>query len=154
MPKPDNWIVLIPEAPEFVPSPASQQQARQRLSEIVPEAGEVKVIIMKNIEFFSCCENLECIACPSCRAEVSFDWWLDRMDHDYDKDNGFKLAECTLPCCGAAHTLHELTYTLPQGFGRFALDAKNPHQGLLDDRFKRELEEILGTQLRVIYKQM
>ena len=37
-------------------------------------------------------------------------------------------------------------------FGRFGLDARNPNIGELEDRYKREFEEILGTKLRVIYQ--
>lgn len=77
-------------------------------------------------------------------------WWQDRMDEDYD--DGFKLAAYRTPCCGAQHTLHDLAYEWPQGFGRFALDAMNPSLGKLEDRHRRELEEILGTKLRVIYR--
>jgi hypothetical protein len=43
-------------------------------------------------------------------------------------------------------------YEWPQGFGRFALDAMNPNIGILQDRYKLEFEEILGTKLRVIYQ--
>jgi hypothetical protein len=32
----DNWIILIPEDPCFVPSPETQQRARQRFLEIAP----------------------------------------------------------------------------------------------------------------------
>jgi hypothetical protein len=42
-------------------------------------------------------------------------------------------------------------YEWPQGFGRFALDAMNPNIGELQDKYKREVEKILGTKLRVIY---
>jgi hypothetical protein len=72
------------------------------------------------------------------------------MDDDYE--DGFRLDKYATPCCGKAHTLHELTYEWPQGFGRFALNAMNPNLGLLDDKYKREFEEILGTPLRVIYR--
>ena len=149
----DNWIVLIPEDPRFVPSPESQELARQRFLEIAPEADEIRVQVEKNIAFFDCGGNFERILCPSCRAEISVEWWQGRMNQDYDKDNGFKLAEYATPCCGVAGTLHELVYEWPQGFGRFAVDAMNPRLlGLLDDKYKREFEAILGTPLRVIYQ--
>jgi hypothetical protein len=62
------------------------------------------------------------------------------------------LATYATPCCGAICTLHELAYEWSQGFGRFALDAMNPNIGELEDRYKQEFEEILGTKLRVIYQ--
>ena len=72
------------------------------------------------------------------------------MDDDYDA--GFRLAEYAVPCCGVAHTLHELTYESPQGFGRFSLKAMNPGIGRLDDAHREEFEKILGGPLRVIYQ--
>jgi hypothetical protein len=72
------------------------------------------------------------------------------MDEDYT--DGFKLSQYAVPCCGAKVTLHELEYRWPQGFGRFALDVMNPNIGELDDKYKREFEEILEGKLRVIYQ--
>jgi len=74
------------------------------------------------------------------------------MDADYD--NGFRLAVYSLPCCVARHTLDELVYDCPQAFGTFVLDAMNPDIGTLADEHKRELEEILGAELRVIYRHL
>ncbi len=73
------------------------------------------------------------------------------MDEDYS-DDGFKLAAYATPCCGKIGTLNELVYEWPQGFGRFALDAMNANIGKLEDRYKQEFENILGTKLRVIYR--
>jgi hypothetical protein len=64
------------------------------------------------------------------------------------------LAEYKTPCCNASMTLHELVYEWPQGLGRFALEVMNPRIGKLDDRYKKEFEEILGTRLRVIYQHL
>ena len=146
----DNWIALIPEDPRFVPDAAKQRRARDRFVEIAPEADEIEIKVSEKVEFFDCGANLQRICCPSCRSEISVEWWQDRMDED--SGNGFNLAQYAAPCCGAKITLHELDYEWPQGFGRFALDAMNPKIGKLDDKFKREFEKILGTKLRVIYQ--
>jgi len=68
--------------------------------------------------------------------------------------DGFKLASYAMPCCKSPASLHELRYEWPQGFSRFALEAMNPNIGKLEDRFKKEFEEILGTRLRVIYQHL
>jgi len=146
----DNWLILIPEDPRFVPSPESQERALDRFFEIAPEADKIEIGVEDTIGFFDCGANLERILCPSCRSEVPVEWWQGRMDQDYD--DGFRLEKYTTPCCGAAYTLHELTYEWPQGFGRFKLEAMNPNLGQLDEKQKREFEEILGTPLRVIYR--
>jgi hypothetical protein len=36
----------------------------------------------------------------------------------------------------------------------FTLDVRNPHIGLLEDKYKQEFEEILGAKLRVINQHM
>jgi hypothetical protein len=146
----DNWIALVPEDPRFVPEQARQSRARDRFAEIAPDAEEIEIKVSERIEFFDCGANLEHIRCPSCHSELSMDWWQDRMEEDYG--NGFKLACYPMPCCPANHALHELVYEWPQGFGRFALDAMNPKIGELEQRYRAEFEQILGTKLRVIYQ--
>jgi hypothetical protein len=146
----DNYITFIPEDPTLVPEAARQAQARDRFAQIAPEADEINLKISESVAFFNCGGNFERILCPACHAEISVEWWQDRMHDDYS--NGFKLAKYKAPCCKAACTLHELIYEWPQGFGRFALEAMNPNIGRLDDDLKKEFEEILGTELRVIYQ--
>ena len=146
----DNWIALIPEDPRFVPEAARRSRARDRFCEIAPAADEVAIKVSDTVEFFDCGANFEQALCPSCRSVLPATWWQDRMGEDYA--DGFKLAAYPTPCCGARHTLHELVYEWPQGFGRFALDAMNPDIGKLEERDQRELEEMLGTKLRVIYR--
>jgi hypothetical protein len=146
----DHWITLIPEDPLFIPDAANGTRARDRLAEIAPDAEEIEVKVCEEVEFFDCGENFERIRCPACRSEIPVEWWQARMDDDYN--DGFKLAKYDTPCCGTAYTLHELTYEWAQGFGRFALDAMNPNIEQLDDKYKAELEDILGARLRVIYQ--
>lgn len=147
----DNWITLIPEDPRHVPERARQLRARERYAEIAPEADEITIEICDQPTFFDCGSNFGLIRCPSCASVIPVDWWGDRMDDDFEGD-GFKLAAYPTPCCAASHTLHQLDYEWPQGFGRFALDAMNPNIGKLDERYRNKLEGILGTKQRVIYQ--
>jgi hypothetical protein len=170
----DNWIVLIPEDPRFVPSVEGRERARDGFAEIAPEAEEIEVKITDTVEFFDCGTNFERVICPACRSEISMEWWQERMDEDYQDGfklvansrpswqdrtaenygDGFKLAAYSTPCCRSKCNLHELVYEWPQGFGRFALDAMNPNIGKLKAKARIELEEILGTKLRVIYQHL
>jgi hypothetical protein len=147
-----NRIAIIPENPTFIPDAAKQRSARDRFVELAPEADEIEIKTSEKIKFFDCGANFERICCPSCRVEIPVEWWQDRMGEDYR--DGFVLATYAVPCCGAKVTLHELEYEWPQGFGRFAIDAMNPNIDKLDDKYKRELEAILGTRLRVIYQHL
>ena len=72
------------------------------------------------------------------------------MDEDFA--HGFKLATYVTPCCRKKCTLHELVYQWAQGFGCFAINAMNANIGELEDKCRREFENILGTKLRVIYQ--
>lgn len=146
----DNWIALIPEDPRHVPDTAKQQRARDRFAEIAPEADAIEIKISEKVRFFDCGANFERILCPSCNSVIPVEWWQDRMDEDWC--DGFTLTSYATPCCGKKCTLHELVYCLPQGFGRFALNAMNPNISELEDKYKREIEKILGTKLRVIYQ--
>jgi hypothetical protein len=148
----DDWITLIPEDPNHVPDATRSHRAKARFAEIVPRAERIEMQLTDAVEFFNCGQNFERITCPSCRSDISVEWWQQRMDDDYER--GFKLEKYATPCCNRQCSLHELFYTWPQGFGRFAIDAMNPNVGVLDDKYKQEMEEILGTPLRVIYQHL
>jgi hypothetical protein len=147
----DNWIRVIPEDPRLVPEEHRQEQARRWFTKNAPRAEMIEVRVSDRIEFHSCCENFDRIACPSCGKDIPVEWWQQRMDDDYD-GGGFKLSTYPMPCCDASFTLHELTYEWPQGFGQFSLNVLNPQIGVLSAAQQEELERILGTPLRVIYQ--
>jgi len=146
----DDWITVIPEDPQFVPEGDRQQKAREWFARNTPEAWEIKIELCDKVKFFDCAQNFERVVCPSCRTEIPTEWWQQRMDEDYG--GGFKLLKYPAPCCGSRHTLHELVYDWPQGFGRFAVDVMNPNVGKLTDEQVRELAQILGTPVRIIYQ--
>ncbi len=131
----DHWTLLIPEEPGVVPTQERQVAARQRFSEIAPGADEINLVVSDTIEFFDCGANFERIRCPSCGVEIPDAWWEERMNDDHD--NGFRLSSYSTPCCSSRHTLHDLQYEGPQGFGRFALVAiiqvilNRPMRGLI-----------------------
>ena len=148
----DNWIIVIPEDPQYLPEAERQSRACKRLSEMAPCADQIESKVCDEVTFFDCGANFERVLCPDCRTDISLEWWQSRMDDDYRK--GFKVARYATPCCGSLRTLHELDYDWAQGFGRFALQARNPNIGKLDDSQKEELETILGTKLRAICRSM
>src|SRR4029079_15834676 len=104
------------------------------------------------IEFLDCGGNFERILCPGCGVEIPLPWWHEKLDLDSDTGSAFVLTRHSTPCCGSSHTLHELVYDWPCGFGRFAFEVMNAGIGKLDDKYKKEFEDILGCQLRIIYR--
>jgi hypothetical protein len=151
----DNYIVLVPVDPRFVPAAEKQQVARKRFAEIAPDVELIDLKVSPNFQFFDCGENFERVSCPSCGAQLDEDWWQDRMEEDIEGEGTevhFRLAAYPTHCCGTQCNLNELQYDWPQRFGRFALDAMNPNIGELKDEHKREFEKILGTPLIVVYQ--
>ena len=55
----DNYLLLIPTDPQFVPSPASVELARQRLEQLVPDADEVTAVVNHSVEFIDQGSNFE-----------------------------------------------------------------------------------------------
>jgi hypothetical protein len=147
----DNWIILIPEDPRYVPDSYRQEQARALFAEIAPDVDEIKIRTSFSIEFVDCGGNFESVACPVCQEILPVEWWVDRVEEDI-LDGEFQLFLYTLPCCDDKLTLNELKYDWPQGFSRFALEAMNPNIGSLHENTIKEFETILGSQLRVIYR--
>ena len=145
----DNWIAVIPENPEHIPSAECQNQALSFFWSIAPEADEIEIRLSDHLMFFDCGANLESISCPNCGKGIPIDWWQDRMGEDYEFTS---LKSHALPCCEKLSTLAELEYDWPQGFAKFGIDAMNPKIGILSDEEKGKFEEILGTPLRIIYQ--
>lgn len=145
---------MIPEDPDYVPDWTVYARARERFYEIAPKADEINITVTETLEFFDCGANFERMLCPDCREEIPFAWWHEKLDLDGDHCSAFILTNHSTPCCSASHTLHELVYDWPQGFGRFGFKVMNPNIGKLDDKVKREFEDILGCELRVIYKHL
>jgi hypothetical protein len=147
----DNWIRIIPEQPDLVPVEERQQRAILHLRTIVAQTAELRAFTHDQIVFVDCGGNFESVVCPSCGADIDIDSWQGWMDEDFD-GKGFTLSKHAMSCCGAEHTLHELRYQLPQGFGRFEVSAMNPDVGELSEDQIALLEQILGCRVRIIYQ--
>ena len=149
----DNWITVIPESLDFVPSKAALKETRAWFKRIAPKADEIEVTTSDEVRFFDCGANFERVTCPSCNAELEQDWWSERMGDD-STDSGFALQKFVLPCCRHQATLHELKYDWAQGFGRVAVSVMNPNIGALTTAQIAQLEQILGARVRVIYQHL
>ena len=71
----DNWIVVVPEDPFFVPSEDRQEAARSWFEEFAPRADAIELNVSDQIQFHDCGSNLERIMCPSCGEEIRLGWW-------------------------------------------------------------------------------
>jgi hypothetical protein len=145
---PDTLLRFIPTQPAFVPSAQSRAAAREKLEALLPHADEVTALVEARVQFFDPGANLEAVRCPGCRAELASHWWQEAMDAA--DASRFEALAVTAPCCGTPTNLNELHYASAAGFARFLLEARNPRVEDLGAEAVRELEAILGCQLRRI----
>jgi len=148
----DNWLILIPTAPQYVPAKEAQERAVALFKKIAPEADEIGVELSEHPRLIDCGANLERISCPSCRQELGFGWWRDWMDQEANLS--FPLKPVALPCCGIVRSLADLHYDWPQGFARFSIEAMNPNIQDLPEGAEREFEAIIGCGLRKIWQHL
>jgi len=140
----DNWIILIPTDPDFIPDQERQGEALSYFWEIAPNSDQIDVEASDGIRFIDCGANLTKIRCPSCRKEIDIEWWQDHMDAEFDQED--PLRPVALPCCKAMHGLNELHYHWPQGFARFSIEAMNPQIPDLSASQQQIFESILGCR--------
>ena len=145
----DDFIVVVPRDPMLVPTREAQRRVAEVLCRLAPNAEDSTAEASEDIQLFDCGENFERLSCPLCSADLSIDWWHERLDDDA-KGDGFQLAPYKLPCCGGTATLNELIYDWPQAFGRFRWEVANPDIGALSDADKSALEAAAGFELVLI----
>jgi hypothetical protein len=144
----DNYIIIIPKEPNFVPSKEAQRKAVELFQKLTPIADEIKAEVSKTIRFVDCGENFSRVSCPKCHHELDLDSWQSWMGEEAEAD--FPLRPKPMACCGAKLTLNDLSYDWPQGFARFTLKAMNPDIANLEQIDLKQFEKILGSPLRKI----
>ena len=148
----DNWLILIPKHPRYMPPQEVQDQAITLLSAIAPESDEIKVEISDHPRLIDCGANLQNIVCPSCHTKQNFDWWADCVSKEAELK--FPLNPMQLPCCGAVYSLANLVYEWPLGFARFSLEAMNPNIRDLPQEAVLNFEKILGCSILKIWQHL
>ena len=149
----DDYIVLVPRDPKFVASSDAQKRVAAILRQLAPSADNIEPEVSEAIRFHDAGSNFESISCPRCAAEISIDWWQERMDDD-SVEEGFRLERYPAPCCDAPLTLNELEYKSPQAFGRSSWTVRNANIGELDEMAHKKLEAAAGTPLVAIYQHL
>ena len=148
----DNWLILIPTPPEYVPSKDARERAIALFRRIAPDGHEIEVELSKRPRLIGRGTNLERIICPSCQRELAIDWWSDWMSQE--EELGCPLNPAALPCCGSVHSLADLVYDWPQGFSRFSIGAMNPNIQDLPRTVQREFEAIMGCSVQKIWRHL
>ncbi|MCH9034688.1 MAG: hypothetical protein IID42_09305 [Planctomycetes bacterium] len=145
----DNWLILIPEAAGFVPAIAA---AKVRFRSFLPDADEIEADVSSRLKFIDCGSNFEHVYCPHTGKEIDCELWSEAMAAAYESE--FENLCFVSPHSGKPTSLDDLVYDWPQGFACFALEAMNPGIKDLSRECLRELEELLGCRLKVIWQHL
>jgi hypothetical protein len=87
----DNYTILIPNSPHYVPSESAQSEAVALFKSLAPDADAITAETSEHIQFFDCGENFERILCPDCASEINTTWWQERMNEE--AGSGFRLSK-------------------------------------------------------------
>jgi hypothetical protein len=147
----ENYLIIIPELPDFVPEKSKQLQASLYFQSIESPGTKIEVSVYKRVRYFHCGGNFEYIKCPFCETDIDIETWQNWMDIDFDGE-GFILNSYKLPCCGNSCALNELKYHFPQGFARFQLKALDYSIGQFSPDQLEKFTQILGCKIHVIYQ--
>ena len=142
----DNWIIFVPDKPDWVPNDVIIGQLVSLAEAEFPDADEVKAETHDRVMFIDPGSNFETISCPHCQSEI-MDWWQNEMEKFEERD---ELVVQTLPCCGASSSLNDLNYDWPSAFGRFQLDVMNPNVSDAPKAVVEALETIAAVVFRVV----
>lgn len=149
----DEWALVIPVDPSFVPDPAAQLRALQLWS-TRDKLGASKALELHDaVRYYPPAEGtLQNVCCPNCRQGVEPEWFEDAVSTA--KQSHYTNLLAVIPCCGAFVSLNDLkprSGFLPYGFARFSMRGYQPDPLSLGQITLRQLEGILGCALKVIW---
>jgi hypothetical protein len=144
----ENVLKIIPMKGDYAPSVRQQVQARDLISDFLPNAEAIVVELTNSIEFVDQGTNFEQVKCPLCHSILSIDWWQETMDRAYSMH--FDNLAIETPCCASSTSLNDLDYEWPAGFSRFKIEIRSPRSELTEKLFA-DLESLLGCKLRQIW---
>ena len=148
----DDWIRIVPSDPDHVPSDERAQAAVSAVEALISSAEDVTIHAADQIVFIDAGENQGSARCPQCGADLEDAWWAGAMSDSYERSH-FAVRRVVLPCCSALSDLNELDYgQWPVTFGRWWIDCRNPAEGRLAEHQIRQLSEVLGHPVRIVYR--
>lgn len=145
----DSILRIIPSDPALVPDIGAQQSAATHARQAFPKADEVTVRVEDDVTFVDAGGNFETVSCQACGAELDQEWWADVMDRA--AAGSFVDLAVTVPCCGAATSLNDLRYEMPQGFARLIIEVMNPNAADAPPGVETLLRDALGCEPRFVW---
>lgn len=143
----DYVLRLIPEQPDFVPSPGIIEKLKQTVAALSLDADEMVSKLENNVVFVDAGENWGKVICPVCKELLTDEWWSQAMGSAWETKFSNLLAQAA--CCNSTVSLNDLGYEWQVGFARFILEVRNPKKTLADTD-QAILEEVIGCKLKRI----
>jgi transcription elongation factor Elf1 len=137
---------IVPAIPEYIPGDAQQEKARIFLTKFY-DIRHIDFSVTDTIEFIDQGENFESVSCNVCGQNIEIETWQDQMDQAYQSQ--FTDLSFQTPCKHLT-SLNDLNYIFPAAFARFKIAVSDAQNGLDKIRFE-QLQEILGTKLRIVW---
>jgi hypothetical protein len=144
---PSTALKIISTDPSYVPNKECQQEAKDFLEKVYPSLT-IQSILNDKIEFVGQGQNFESAVCPLCENNIETEYWQDAMDKA-DQSHFIDLFVLT-PGCQKMTSLNELMSFSPAEFAKFMLSVDDPETEIKAMDVSAP-EEILNTQLRIIY---
>lgn len=144
----DNFLRIIPTAPDWTPDRQSAAAAEGVLRELCPDAWEMETKWYEGVRFIDQGENFECVRCPGCRTVLDIEWWKGEMDRTYR--TRFTDLSTRTPCCRTATSLNDLLYDWPAGFAAFVINIHEAGRAWLNPEEVAHVSQALGHPIRQI----
>jgi hypothetical protein len=150
----DEWGLIIPVDPTYLPSPAAQFRALQLWASRDKQGSSKTIEVHAEVRYIPPADGtLHAVCCPNCRRSVDPGWLEDAVN--LARADGFRNLLTVIPCCGAFVSLNDLKMTKGHatfGFARFCMATHNPDPLSITNITIKHLESILGCQLRVVWQ--
>jgi hypothetical protein len=115
----DNFVLLVPADPWFVPSPEQEDGARRLYGDRMPRGEDLESTVAWPMGIVALGENSGTFWCPRCEAELDWEWIGELWDEREPRP-------LTVPCCGGTTTLADLRSDAGDCFARFTLQIRDP----------------------------
>lgn len=141
-------LSVIPDDPEWQPSPQAADAAMAVLRTLMPErdgaaSTDFKITWHEQITLVDAGESLVRVGCPACGAEIPTSWWYDYVEELAVAGQAGVTDPVVTPCCGATVQLPDMEYDWPTGFARFELEVWEPGR----DRLTADELDAVGAAL-------
>lgn len=140
-------LKIIPSNPSYVPDRTKQDNAKYFLTQFY-KIEKIEFSVTNTIEFIDQGENFESVSCNLCGRNIQIEGWQNEIDKAYTQQ--FTDLTFITPCCHKKTSLNDLIYKSAAGFAKFEMtipDAQNE----LHEKELKELQDILGIKLRIIW---